>query len=76
MEIEEGSQKEWGKLKQSVEKTRDRLSGRVDKLNEKAAPKLAQGTVIKTKFELSFFNEFTLPKRELQVTEYTEVHLV
>jgi hypothetical protein len=42
----------------------------------KTTPKLAQGTVIRTKFELSFFNKFTLPKRELQVTEYTEVHLV
>ena len=39
MEIEEGSRKEWDKQKQSVENTRDRLQGKIDKLNAKADAK-------------------------------------
>ncbi len=36
MEIEEGSLKEWGKLKQQVEKQRDKLQSDIYKLNAKA----------------------------------------
>ncbi len=39
MEIEEGSLKEWEKLKQQVEKQRDRLQNDINKLNAKAEAK-------------------------------------
>ena len=39
MVIEEGSQKEWDKQKAAVQKRRDKLQNKVDKLNAKAAKK-------------------------------------
>ena len=39
MEIDEGSKKEWGQLKQSVQGRLDKLQGKIDKLNAKAEAK-------------------------------------